>query len=89
MHDVAQKTYDDLAALVALFVADTQARSEKLLQDMHAVSAASDAAMITRLRGWRGEEDKKAPTEGGVNYTTGGREPAVTEAPVKGTEDAE
>jgi hypothetical protein len=54
VHDVAQKTYDDIAALVASFLAETQTRTEKLLVDMRAVAAASDAVILARVRSWKG-----------------------------------
>jgi hypothetical protein len=63
VHDVAQKTYDDIAALVASRHACGRRRKRR------------DAAILARVRSWKGEDDAKPKTEGSVNHTTGGWEP--------------
>ena len=56
MHDVAQKCYDDLAAAMAAWKADADARLEQLVTEMRTIVAAAEARMLDRVRGWKGDE---------------------------------
>ena len=56
MHDVAQRCYDDLAAAMAAWKADADARLEQLVTEMRTIVTTAEARMLERVRGWKGDE---------------------------------
>ena len=65
MHDVAQRCYDDLAAAMAAWKADADARLEQLVTEMRTVVAAAEARMLDRVRGWKGDPPDTTPAQAG------------------------